>query len=434
MTAVGADPYVPGHGDRRFAVRDYHLELDYKVTTNHLRGVATLEVVIEQATTSIELDLYGLTVTRVLVDGRAPRRFSHRDRRLRVDLAAAAVPGTQLRVDVLYAGKPRPIPSVFGPVGWEELTDGVLVAAQPCGAPSWFPCNDRPDDKARYRIDVTASEAYRVVANGVLDGRARRAGRITWRYRQEQPMAPYLAVLHVGRYATTPVAAGVEIIHPPGLRVGRGTAFAGQADMLSTFVELFGPYPFDEYRAVITADVLEIPLEAQSLATFGANHVVANWDNERLVAHELAHQWFGNSLTVRHWADIWLHEGFACYSEWLWSEASGGRSVQVLAAEHHRRLAAKPQDLVLGSPGRDLMFDDRVYKRGALALHAVRGVLGVRFFEMLRQWTADNRWGLVSTAAFTDHAQRYTDADLTALIDTWVYSKPLPPIVASAAR
>lgn len=110
---------------------------------------------------------------------------------------------------------------------------------------------------------------------------------------------------------------------------------------------------------------------------------MAGWNNERLVAHELAHQWFGNSLTAATWADIWLHEGFACYSEWLWSEASGGRSADELAREHHRKLAALPQDLLLGDPGRDDMFDDRVYKRGALTLHALRALLGDRFFDML---------------------------------------------------
>jgi len=344
-------------------------------------------------------------------------------------------PGAALTVGITYRGRPRTMPGPDGPTGWEELTDGVLVAAQPCGAPSWFPCNDRPDDKARYRIDVTASEAYRVVANGVLDGRARRAGRITWRYRQEQPMAPYLAVLHVGRYATTPVAAGVEIIHPPGLRVGRGTAFAGQADMLSTFVELFGPYPFDEYRAVITADVLEIPLEAQSLATFGANHVVANWDNERLVAHELAHQWFGNSLTVADWRHIWLNEGFAQYAEWLWSEISGAASAQSLAEQSWAGLAQLPQDLLLAEPGVPNLFDDRVYQRGALTLHALRGTVGDRsFFALLRDWAGAYRHGTVRTEDLTALAQRHTATPLDTLFREWLWQPRLPPLPRAVTR
>ena len=422
-----ADPYVPGHGNRRYAVRCYRLELDYKVTTNHLGGRATLEIEALEELDQVALDLYGLNVSRVKVDGRAAR-YAHRERKLRITLAARARPGARLKVEIDYAGKPRPMPSVFGPVGWEELTDGVLVAAQPCGAPSWFPCNDRPDDKARYRFAVTVADGYRVVANGVLEGREKRSGRTTWRYRQDEPMAPYLAVLHIGRYLSTPLGDRVEVVHPRGVGVGAGTSFARQADMVVAFAALFGPYPFERYSAVITADELEIPLEAQTLSTFGANHVADDWENERLVAHELAHQWFGNSLTAASWSDIWLHEGFACYSEWLWSELSGRRSAADRAAEHHRRLAALPQDLLLGDPGRDLMFDDRVYKRGALTLHALRGALGEAFFPMLREWTTANRWSNVTTEAFVAHAQRYTDADVAALIDAWVYSTPLPPL------
>ncbi|HMQ37823.1 MAG TPA: M1 family metallopeptidase [Micropruina sp.] len=424
-----ADPYVPGHGDRRYAVRSYRLELDYKVATNHLNGRATLETEALEHLDQIGLDLYGLNVSRVRVNGR-PVRYTHRERKLRIGLAAAARPGDRLSIDVDYAGKPRPIPSVFGPVGWEELTDGVLVAAQPCGAPSWFPCNDRPDDKARYRFAVTVADGYRVIANGVLEGRDKRSGRTTWRYRQTEPMASYLAVLHVGRYVATSAGERVDLVHPRGVAVGAGTAFARQADMLDTFGTLFGPYPFDRYAAVITADELEIPLEAQTLSTFGANHVAPGWENERLVAHELAHQWFGNSLTAAEWSDIWLHEGFACYSEWLWSEASGRRTAAAWAAEHHGRLAVLPQDLVLGAPGRELMFDDRVYKRGALTVHALRAALGDAFFPMLRDWTAANRWSSVTTEAFVAHAQRYTDADVAALIDAWVYGAPLPALPA----
>jgi aminopeptidase N len=422
-----ADPYVPGHGSRRYAVRCYRLALDYRIATNHLAGRAVLEIEALEELDQLALDLYGLSVSRVRVDGR-PSRHAHRERKLRINLPAKAGPGTRLSVEVDYAGKPRPIPSVFGPVGWEELTDGVLVAAQPCGAPSWFPCNDRPDDKAIYRFAVTVADGYRVIANGVLEGRDKRAGRTTWRYRQDQPMAPYLAVLHIGRYLTTTVGERVDVVHPRGMAVGAGTAFARQADMVEAFAELFGPYPFERYAAVITADELEIPLEAQTLSTFGANHVAADWENERLVAHELAHQWFGNSLTAASWRDIWLHEGFACYSEWLWSEVSGRRGAADWASEHHRRLRALPQDLVLGAPGRDLMFDDRVYKRGALTLHALRNALGESFFPMLGDWTAANRWSTVTTAGFVGHAQRYTGIDVAGLIDAWVYRAPLPPL------
>ena len=146
--------------------------------------------------------------------------------------------------------------------------------------------------------------------------------------------------------------------------------------MLDFYARLFGPYPFSAYTVVITDDRLDIPLEAQGMSTFGSNFLTSDWDDVRLVAHELSHQWFGNAVTLSSWRDIWLHEGFACYCEWLWSEESGGRSADVRALDHWRKLSAAPQDLLLADPGPDLMFDDRVYKRGALLLHALRLTIG----------------------------------------------------------
>ncbi len=424
--------YVPGHGDRRYAVRRYDLDLDYKVATNHLAGAATLSVRALEPLRELALDLFGLHVARVSVDGRPPARYRHRAAKLVVRLREECPADEDLTVRIRYAGKPRPAPGIDGRAGWEELTDGVLVGSQPHGASSWFPCNDRVDDKATYRVGVAVPAGYQVVGNGTLTERRTRAGRTRCTYEQAEPMATYLACVQIGRYATTPIARHgtgptVEIVHPATTKVGRGTAFARQGEMVTTFSELFGPYPFAVYRAVITQDELEIPLEAQSLSSFGANHVAAGWENERLVAHELAHQWFGNSVTAAHWRDIWLHEGFACYAEWLWSERGGGRPAAEHARQHRSRLAKLAQDLVLADPGPKLMFDDRVYKRGALTLHALRAALGdAAFFTMLRAWTAEHAYGSVTTAQFRAHAQRFTDTPLTGLFDAWLTETELP--------
>jgi aminopeptidase N len=180
---------------------------------------------------------------------------------------------------------------------------------------------------------------------------------------------------------------------------------------------------------VVTDDDLEIPLESQGLSTFGANHLRTDWQCQRLIAHELAHQWFGNALTVRHWRDIWLHEGFACYSEWVWSEASGGRSAQSQAQEHWRLLAGLPQDLILADPTRALMFDDRVYKRGALLLHAIRTQVGdERFFDLLRGWVSANLHGSVTTGMFIAHVTESAGSAVARLMSDWLFAAPLPAL------
>ena len=216
------------------------------------------------------------------------------------------------------------MPGPDGPTGWEELTDGVLVAAQPHGAPTWFPCNDRMADKATYRVTVRTEPGYRVVSNGTLAAQRRVGRRVEWVHEQSEPMSTYLATLQIGRYVlehqpggATPSALAAHPARMPSARV----AFADQPRMLETFSALFGPYPFDAVHGGRHRRRLEIPLESQTLSAFGTNHLSRIWDNQRLIAHELAHQWFGNTVTAASLRDIWLHEGFACYAEWLWSEA-----------------------------------------------------------------------------------------------------------------
>jgi aminopeptidase N len=245
-------------------------------------------------------------------------------------------------------------------------------------------------------------------------------------------MATYLATVQIGRYASRVAAVDpvtIRTVLPPALVTRSDTALARQPEMMELFLRLFGPYPFAEYTVVVTDDELEIPLEAQGLSMFGRNFLTSDWTAVRLVAHELSHQWFGNSLTVEHWRDIWLHEGFACYAEWLWSEESGSRRTHERAVEHWGRLAELPQDVVIGDPGPDLMFDDRVYKRGALTLHALRLTVGDEpFFAMLRAWVRDNAYGNVTTEQFTAFAAEDTGHDLDALFNDWLFREELPAL------
>lgn len=275
--------------------------------------------------------------------------------------------------------------SHWGGLGWEQLTDGVIVASQPIGAPSWFPCNDRPDDKATYRISVTTASAYQVVANGELVSKRRATSTTTWVYEQAEPMASYLASVQIGRYQQAELGPGMRLFFPVRYASRVRHDFERQGRMMEVFRERFGPYPFGSYTAVVVDDELEIPVEAQGMSIFGVNHVDGRRGEERLVAHELAHQWFGNSLTVADWSGIWLHEGFASYAEWIWSESSGGLSSDDHAQRWHRRLSSLPQDFVLADPGPRRLFDDRVYRRGALTLHALRRTIGDEsFFALLR--------------------------------------------------
>jgi aminopeptidase N len=432
--ATAGDPYLPTSGNGGYTVGHYALELDYRVETNQLRGTATITATSTMPLDRFSLDFAGLSVAKLTVDGVRPRKLAQAARKIVVTPAVAIAAGAEFEIVVRYGGSPRPVRSPWGELGWEELEDGVIVASQPSGAASWFPCNDHPSNKATFDIAVTCESRYTVVANGVLTRKATRSGRTSWSYSARQPMATYLATLQIGRYQRRDLYPGVvarQLYYPADLAADVAVDFGRLDEMIELFVDLFGPYPFDGYAVVVTPDELEIPLEAQGLGIFGRNHVDGAHGSDRLIAHELAHQWFGNSVTLESWRDIWLHEGFACYAEWLWSEASGGRTANELALAHRAKVKAAPKDaLVVGDPGAASLFDDRVYKRGALALHALRNSVGSpAFFDALRAWTRVHRHGNVSTEDFVEFFGAHTDSEQTdEIVDRWIYAVPVPEL------
>ncbi|MFI6868944.1 M1 family metallopeptidase [Nocardia sp. NPDC050406] len=435
------DEYLPQNGNRGYRVSRYELELVYKVASNRLAGRAEITAVTTGIRDRFALDLsQSLTVSKVFVNGAKVAKYLHQHGKLVITPQQRIPAGGVLGVVVQYAGVPKPVRGPWGEVGWEELTEGALVASQPNGAASWFPCDDHPSSKASYRISITTDSPYYALANGTLVRKQTKASQTTWVYEQPEPMSSYLATIQIGHYRKQRMDAPrgtvpMQAVLPPRVRAAFDHDFARQPRMMEVFTEAFGPYPFDGYTVVVTDDDLEIPIEAQGVSVFGANHCDGQRGSERLVAHELAHQWFGNSLTIRQWRDIWLHEGFACYAEWLWAEASGGASADTLAHAAHQMLARLPQDIIVGDPGPIHMFDDRVYKRGALTLHALRRTLGdPAFFNLLREWTARYRHSSVSTDEFTDLAGHYSPTPLRALWDEWLYGHPLPPLPEGSAR
>ncbi|MEV0034132.1 M1 family metallopeptidase [Nocardia sp. NPDC050793] len=429
------DDYLPQNGNRGYRVSRYELDLVYKVASNRLTGRAEITAVTTTVQPRFGLDLsQALTVSKVFVNGAKSARYTHQHGKLVVTPQQRIPAGGVLSVVVQYAGVPKPVRGPWGEVGWEELSEGALVASQPNGAASWFPCDDHPSSKASYRISITTDSPYYALANGTLVRKQTKASQTTWVYEQPEPMSSYLATIQIGPYRKYRVGAAHEpvpmhAVVPPRLRAEFEHDFARQSRMMEVFSERFGPYPFGGYTVVITDDDLEIPIEAQGISVFGANHCDGRRGSERLVAHELAHQWFGNSLTLRQWRDIWLHEGFACYAEWIWSEASGGPSADQLARAARHNLARQPQDIVIGDPGPTRMFDDRVYKRGALTLHALRLELGEPgFADLLHEWVRRYRHSSVTTEEFTDLAGHYSLVPLRPLWDSWLRGEPLPQL------
>jgi aminopeptidase N len=433
--SVGAeqseDPYLPQHGNGGYRVTHYDLALDYRIEPNRLAGHARLTAVATQSLSRFSLDLIGLRVEQVRLDGR-PARHDRRGGKVRIRADQTIEAGAEFIVEIRYGGRPRPVTSPWGDIGWDELTDGALVASQPIGGPSWFPCNDHPSNKATYRVSLTTSPAYTVVITGDLVSRTRQGGGVRWTYDRREPTSTYLMSVQIGRYSIVDLpheSVQQRAFLPARLRPPFDHDFARQDQIMSLFERLFGPYPFREYAVVITDDALDDPVEAQGMSIFGANHLDGRRTYERLIAHEMAHQWFGNSLTIADWRHIWLNEGFATYAEWLWSQESGELTVDGQARVWHDRLRTLPADFRLADPGVQRIFDERVYKRGGLTLHALRRFIGDGpFFALLRAWTEKHKHGLVTTVDFVVMAEEHAGKPLAAFFDAWLFQTRLPAI------
>ena len=445
------NPYTGIPFNLGFRVERYDLDLDYRVGPNRLRATAVLHMEVNARIDALTLDFTGgLRVDSVTAETDSHgttvgvARWRQSGRKLRVTFNRQLEPEETLNLTVRYSGNPGPVKSRWGELGWEELENGSLVASQPVGAASWFPCDDDPEVKAHYDLTIVTDSPYTVVATGRAEAPAAVGGsRRRWRFTTTEPMASYLVTVQVGQFTQVEMpsdTAPVTLWVPPHLVARAKHDFRDQGRMLDEYARMFGPYPFPDYKVVIVEDELEIPLEAQGLSIFGSNHADGKDTWNRLIAHELSHQWFGNSVGISQWRDIWLNEGFACYAEWLWSEVSGGKTADEHARKHHAELAKLPQDIHIADPGPDLMFDDRLYKRGALTVHALRLLLGDdAFFDLLRRWTTGNRHSVVDAVDFRALANRVcretgvTTSHLNVLYERWLNRAELPPFPVDPA-
>ena len=434
--ALTRDSYTGVDFNLGFEVTHYDLDLTYRVEPNLLQGEAVLHIRALEALDKLTLDLGGAMVARRITAKHAPRvaKFRLSGGKLRLNFAETIAEGQEFELCIRYGGAPRPLRTPWGDIGWEETESGSLVASQPNGAPSWFPCDDTPSAKATYDIRITADDPFVVISNGKLVSRRRAGGSMTrWHYRVKHPMATYLATVQVGEYIDIPLGPNVRAWAPARLKQVVLEEFAQQQEMVDFYSALFGHYPFADYQVVITDDELEIPLEAQGMSIFGSNHVKGDHAFERLIAHELSHQWFGNSVGLSEWKDIWLNEGFACYCEWLWFEHAYGRPAHESARSHYQVLARKKQDILLSDPGTHDMFDDRVYKRGALTVHALRRLLGDElFFLTVREYLSAAQHSTVTPDDLISRlrAVAVDPSAVDALLDEWLNHEALPKFPA----
>ncbi|MFG2332956.1 M1 family metallopeptidase [Streptomyces sp. NPDC048604] len=427
------DPYYPASGNGGYDVSHYDLRLKYQPATDLLEGTATIVATATQNLSRFNLDL-GLRASEVRVNGRKAAFTASGDHELEVSPTSPLAKNAPVTVVVRYAGKPSEL-KIGGWTAWHRTPDGGVAAQEPDSAVWWFPSNDHPRDKATFDISVSVPDGTQAISNGVLLSQSSRLGWTRYNWRSNKPQATYLATLAVGKFdiTTDKTAGGLPVLNAYSKDLGDNAGAARASIERTTEVaewleEVFGPYPFNALGGYVPNVTSGYALETQT-RPFYSPRQFANGANVSVVVHELAHQWYGDSVSVDGWKDIWVNEGFARYSQWLWSEKEGEGTAQELADYAYGARAADDPFWTVkpGDPGPDNQFHGAVYDRGALALQALRNEIGDEdFFAILKGWPTERAYGNAKVGDFVAYAERVSGRPLAELFDTWLY-QPVKP-------
>jgi hypothetical protein len=355
------DAYFPKAGNGGYDVQHYDIDLRASVEDGAIAGTATITATATQNLSRFNLDFNDLQIDSLTVDG-APAGFSRDGSELTITPRAGIASGHAFKVEVRYQGKPGDTDVAKSEPRqsrrWRSDGESMSAASEPSVGWMWYPVNDHPLDKATYTFRITVKAPYQAILNGKREPVVHNAdGTRTYVWTMNQPMASYLVAFnivkdYVALTQTGPNGLPMTTYCPRELEAKCKAFFARQPEMVAFFSKKFGAYPFESYGSIV-ARGFGTALETQSLSTFSKGILnTPGEEGENIVAHELAHQWFGDSISLTRWKDIWLNEGFATYAAALWSAHAQGSTMDKQAERWQR--AARGDLSGWGQPMKDL--------------------------------------------------------------------------------
>ncbi|MGI5445895.1 M1 family metallopeptidase [Streptomyces sp. CA-243310] len=448
VAAVLPPPRSLGIGDRLFPelgnpgydVLSYDLSLTYKDNRTPLDAVTVISARTLHALDRINLDFTHGQVASAEVNGE-PARFESVGEDLVLTPARPVTQGSVLSITVRHTSDPRG----RGDGGWVPTEDGLAMANQADAAHRVFPCNDHPADKAYFTFRITAPAGLTAVANGLPGAlpTRRAGGPTTWTYRTLHPMATELAQVSVGTsevvHHTGPHGLPLRDVVPAADRVRLEPWLKKTDGHVRWMEERVGRYPFENYGVLIARAKTGFELETQTLSLFehglfSGDAGYPEWYVESVMVHELAHQWFGDSVSPRTWSDLWLNEGHATWYEALYADGLGKYSLERRMREAYQRsdqwraAGGPPAAPKAAAPGEKIgLFRPVVYDGAALILYALRQEVGVAAFDRIeRRWVSEHADSTAGTDDFVRLASQEAGRDLTAFLKPWLYGMTTP--------
>jgi aminopeptidase N len=422
-----AEPFFPRSGNRGYDVKHYDVSLGYQPRSGQLNARDVIEARATSGLGRFSLDLDGLKVTSVSVDGEAAG-YSRGKGKVKIVPATRIAKGEAFTVELRYQGVPRKVTDPDGSTeGWYRTSDGAVGVGEPVGTAAWLACNNAPRDKASFDIQITVPAGVKAVSNGRLVSRKKVDRRVRWSWSEPAPMATYLALVdigdgklvtgHVGKLPTW------TLVDPRLVKRSRA-AIDSLPEIIRFESHIYGPYPFPAAGSVVDVADLEYALETQT------RPIYAFIPNRTTVVHETAHQWFGDSVSLERWPNIWLNEGFATWTQWYFAEQHGGRTAQQVFAKLYRRPASETGfwDPPSGHPGQAKnLFVVSTYVRGAMTLQALRDKIGTAgLLRIMRTWATEHRHANGDIEEFIALADRISGRHLDGFFHRWLFERGKP--------